>query len=210
MTQDTKLTTFLEDPENRLRNLSLAHLDRVLEKLAEAERPESFQIFIRDIVHIVRVEPHLGVDIFQAWKPTEETLAQLLEDVGRDGAPIVLALADEDPESRKLLDRLFKLSDELGVVAYVTPTDPWERIARTPMIALLAEQQLDRLVEAVKEERQWKDPSEVLDPEGHQDLDLESIITLAQARMNKPNGPVDALNIVTIRLLNWIDHKQAN
>ena len=210
MTQDTKLTTFLEDPENRIRNLRLAHLDRVLKKLAEAERPESFQIFIRDLLNIVPIEPNLGTDIFQAWKPTEGTMAQLLEDVGRDGVPVVLAMADEDPESRRILDRLFKLSDELGGVPYVTPTDPWERISRIPMIALLAEQQLDQLVEAVKEERQWKNPAEILDPDGNDDLDLESIITLAQARMNKPNGSIDALNIVTIRLLNWVDKMQAN
>ena len=207
MTQETTLIGFVEDPTSCIEKLEREHLDRILQALAQAEHPESLRAFIWHLLRIVKVEPILETDHFQAWKPTEEMLAQLLEDVGKDGAPVVLALAQDQPTTKKLLDRLFRLCDELGTVEHVTPTDPWERVSRVPMVALLAEQQLDELIEAVAQGRQWKDPADILDPEGHHEIDLESIIALAQARMVKTNGSGEALNLVMFRLLSWADNE---
>ncbi len=208
MTQDTALTTFLDDPENLIEKLTLGHLDRVLEALAQAERPESLRVFIWHLLRIVKLEIDLEARLFQAWKPNEETLAQLLEDVGGDGAPIVLALVQDQPNAKKLLDRLLTRSDELEDVAHVTSADPWERISKLPMVALLAEQQLDQLITAVARGKPWKDPAEILDPDGTTDIDLESVIALAQARLVKTKGAGEALNLVMLRLLNWTGRQQ--
>ncbi len=79
---------------------------------------------------MVKLDPDLEVGLFQAWKPTEGALAQLLEDAGGDRAPVVLALTQDQPNARKLLDRLLMLSDELGTIAHVSSSDPWERRMR--------------------------------------------------------------------------------
>ena len=78
------------------------------------------------------------------------------------------------------------------------------------MVALLAEQQLDQLIAAVARDTPWKDPADVIDPDGITDFDLESIIALAQARMIQTEGGGEALNLAMLRLLNWADRDKAN
>ncbi len=215
MTQDPTLTTFLEDLDERHVEKTQFHkLDQLLEVLARSESPDSLRLFFWFIWKALHQHPELEEALLHEWRPKQQTLAQLLEDAGITEVPTVLSLASKSDGSKKHLIRLFALADELGNIGYLGDKNNLiERAARMPMVVFLAEQQLDQLIEAVAQGRQWKDPAEILDPDGTHEIDiesLESIIALAQGRIVKTGGSGEALNLVMLRLLNWADQEKPN
>ena len=82
----------------------------------------------------------------------------------------------------------------------VSTSNAWEAIALAPMAALHTERQLDALIAAVARDRPWKDPAEVLHAEGEDEIDLEALLALAQARMVQAGGG-EVLSRVVLRLL---------
>ena len=176
------------------------HLKHLFSALLRAENPRSLRVLFWLLLQTVAAKPELLAKLNEDWLPTEPDLAQLLEDAGKDGTWAVLSL--DGLEGR--LERLWQLSDDAGLGHLVQSSDPWEIIAIAPMAALYAERQLDELIAAVAQGRQWKDPGEILSPDGEQEFDLEALIGLAQARMVKTKGG-EALNLVVLRLMNHVD-----
>ena len=203
MTNHQTIQDIVDDPEHRIEDLRVTHLEELLGALVHAERPESIRVFIWHMLRLARRDPDFEVELLRAWKTTEERIAQLLEDAGGDGAPIVFKLIADEPSSRKQAARLFKLAEDLNDTVDFRSQSPRDRLSRLPMVAFWAERQLDQLISAVAKGIQWKDPADVLDPERILDMDLEFIIALAQARMIRTDGSGEALNLVMLRLLNW-------
>ncbi len=199
MTVDFKLSTLATDPELLL-SLKSTDFEQLLELLTAAEHPESFRVLFWLVLRTLQTHPELHASVFEAWMPSEASLARLLEDVGKDGARIVLSLEGVRSE----LERVWQLCDEIGVPNLVPTTEPLEAVALAPMAALFTERQLDELIAAVARGRQWKDPAEILGAEGDQEFDLEALIGLAQARLVKTKGG-EALNLVVLRLLSIAD-----
>lgn len=177
-----------------------AHLEALFRSLLIAENPRSVRVLFWLLLHVVQSDHELHEALAEEWLPSETDLAQLLEDVGGDGTRIVLSFEI----LRGRLERLWQLSEDAGVALLTKSSDPWEIASATPMAALYAERQLDELIAAVAQGQQWKDPAEILSPDDEQEFDLEVLLGLAQARMVKTKGS-EALNIVTLRLLNHAD-----
>ncbi len=176
------------------------HLESLFRSLLRAENPRSLRILFWLLLHVVRDDRELHEALVEEWLPTEGDLAQLLEDIGRDGTQIVLSF---DLLTGRL-ERLWQLSDDAGLTHLTKSSDPWEMVSVAPMAALYAERQLDELIAAVAQGRRWKDPAEILSPNGEQEFDLEALIGLAQARMVRTEGG-EALNLVVLRLMNHAD-----
>ena len=177
------------------------HLETLLSAVLKAENPRSLSLLFWLLLHTVQNQPELEASLLEKWTPTETDLAQLLEDAGKDGTRVVLSF--EALKGR--LERLWQLSDDAGLAHLVKSSDPWKIASAAPMAALYAERQLDELIAAVSQNRQWQDPAEILSPDGEQDFDLEALIGLAQARMVKTKHG-EALNIVVLRLMQHADH----
>ena len=199
MAEPFTLRAFLSDTDELL--LQPTHVEALLVALTAAERPRSFRVLFWLLVQTLQSRAELQAAIMEEWFPSEADLAQLLEDVGGSGTPAVLAMAGIKGQ----VERLWELSDDAGIAAHMKVGDPWEVVALAPMAALYAERQLDALVDAVARGRQWQNPAEILDPEGDIEVDLEALIGLAQARMVAQGGGGEALNLVTLRLLNHAD-----
>ena len=207
MTIQQMLQDLSKDPENKLPSLAIENLEGLLDALVRAERLESLHVCFWHLTRCLKRSPELEDALLQVWKPTEENLAQLLEDAGREGSPVVLSLIADEPSSKRYLQRLLEIADGLVDIMPGSSKDPWEQLSKLPMVALIAEQQLDQLVRAVNRGVQWKDPKEILDPDDLVDIDVESIIALAQAQMVATGGSGEALNLTLLRLLNWADQK---
>ncbi len=176
------------------------HLEHLISALLRAENPRSLRVLFWLLLQTVAAKPELLAKLNEDWLPTEPDLAQLLEDAGKDGTWAVLSL--EGLEGR--LERLWQLSDDAGLANLTRSSDPWEMVSVAPMAALYAERQLDELIAAVAQGRQWKDPAEILNPDGEQEFDLEAMIGLAEARMVRTEGG-EALNLVVLCLMNYAD-----
>ena len=196
------LTAFVadSDSEEQASPLDLEHLETLLTTLIAAERPRSFRVLFWLLLRTFRKKPELHAAIIEEWLPSEADLAQLLEDAGKDGARTALSLEGVRGE----LERLWQLCDDAGLASLVKTTDPWEAAALAPMAALYTEEQLDQLIAAAARGQQWRDPAEILSPDGEGELDLEALIGLAQSRMVKAKGG-EALNIVVLRLMSCAD-----
>ena len=139
--------------------------------------------------------------MLEEWVPSEADLAQLLEDAGGSGTKAVLGLEGVSGQ----LGRLWELCDDAGLAERMKSTDPWNVASLAPMAAIVAEQQLDALIDAVVRGLEWTDPAEVLSPIGDTDFDLEALIGLAQGRLVHLGGGGEALHVVTLRLLSYAD-----
>ena len=200
MNTEPSLTAFVTDPQTPLEKLEPANLSTLLELLTIAEHPDSYRVLFWLLLRTLHNHPELHAAVVEEWKPNEASLARLLEDVGKHGAQIVLSLEGVKSE----LERIWQLCDDIGVSNLEPTSEPLEVVALAPMAALFTERQLDELVAAVAQGRQWKDPAEVLSPSGETEFDLEAILALAQSRMVKAEGG-EALNIVVLRLLSMAD-----
>ena len=180
--------------------LEPAQLEALFITLLRAENPRSLRLFFWLLLQTAQSNAELHAKLTEEWLPTEADLAQLLEDVGTGGTQVILSL--EGLQER--LERLWQLSDDAGLSRLVRSKDPWEIVAVAPMAALYAERQLDELVAAVAQGQQWKDPAEILSPDGEQEFDIDALIGLAQARMIQTKGG-ESLNITMLRLLTYAD-----
>lgn len=201
MTEAFTLRAFVSDAAGEDESIQPERLEALLSSLIRSEHPRSFRVLFWLLLRTLQSRAELQAAIMEEWFPSEADLAQLLEDVGGSGTPAVLAMVG----IKGLLERLWQLSDDAGISAHMKVGDPWEIVALAPMAALYAERQLDALVDAVARGLQWQDPAEILDPEGDIEVDLEALIGLAQARMVAQGGGGEALNLVTLRLLNHAD-----
>lgn len=203
MTEPFTLSAFVADPENRLGKIERRHLEAIFEEIAAAERPRSLRTFFWLVLRTLRSRPELYASIIEHWLPSEADLAQLLEDVGESATKTVLSLDGVLDEHQ----RLWKLSDEVGLSNLVKSSEPaespWKTLSLAPQAALFTERQLDELIAAVSRGRKWREPGEVLSGEDGE-FDIEGLICLAQARMVE-GGWGEALNVAMLRLLAYAD-----
>lgn len=176
------------------------HLLSLFRSLLMAENPRSIRVLFWLLLHVVQGDSELHGTLVEEWLPSEADLAQLLEDVGGLGTRVVLSF----DVLRGRLERLWQLSDDAGLTHLTKSSDPWEMASAAPMAALYAERQLDELIASIAQGRQWKDPAEILSPDGDQEFDLEALIGLAQARMVRTKGG-EALSLVILRLMALAD-----
>ena len=195
------LSRFISDSNHRADSLKPEQLETLISALCSSERPRSFRALFWLMLKTLQSHGALHAAVLEAWIPSEADLAQLLEDAGGSGTKAVLELEG----ARGQLGRLWQLCDDASLPERMKSTDPWNVASLAPMAALVAEQQLDALIDAVVRGREWSDPNEVLSPSGDGDFDLEALIGLAQGRMVSEGGGGEALHVVTLRLLSYAD-----
>ena len=196
-----KLSRFISDTKNRADSLEPEQLEALIAALCASERPRSFRALFWLMLKTLQSHAALHAAVLEEWIPSEADLAQLLEDAGGPGTKAVLGLEGVSGQ----LERLWRLVDDAGVAGRMKATNPWNVAALAPMAALVAEQQLDTLIDAVIQGCQWQDPAEVLIQVGDTDFDLEALIGLAHGRMVSQGGGGEALHVVTLRLLSYAD-----
>ncbi len=196
MTADFTLSAIVDDLDPQL-ELKTADLEKLLEALCAAEHPGSFRVLFWLLLRTFQKDPDLHAAIVESWIPSEASLARLLEDAGKGGTRIVLSLEGVRGE----LKRIWQLCDDIGLANLVASNEPLAVVALAPMAALHTERQLDELIAAVSRGLQWKDPGEILSPDGDQEFDVEALVALAQTRLVRTGGG-EALNIVVLRLMN--------
>ena len=192
------LKAFVEKFAETSEHPSPEEFEVLLEALSKAERPRSIRIFTWALLRTLQRSPILQSKLIEQWMPKEVDLAQLLEDAGKEGTRVFLSLQG----GREELDRLWALCDDAELAHLNRSSDPWEIASLAPMAALEAERHLDELITAIANNRRWKDPAEILDPENENgEFEIEAIISLGQKRMAKMKGGSEALNLAMVRLL---------
>lgn len=164
----------------------------LLDSLSMGDHAGELHALMWLVLRMFQRHPMLHAAVVQQWPPKEEGLAELLSHGGKEQARSIVAMIG--PES--LFDRLWQLSDDAEIPYLFRTSDPWEVTARAPIAALKAERQLDELIRAVIQRRQWREPSEILGD----DFDIDALLALGKSRMiQKKSG--EALSITILRLL---------
>lgn len=195
------LVSFTTEHTDNRAPLDLDGLEALFHALTAAERPRSFRVFVWILLRTLKTNGELHASMLEEWLPSEADLAQLLEDAGADGAQTLLALEGTQGQ----LDRLWQLCDDSGLSNLAKANDPWNVVSLAPMAALYTERQLEELISAIAGGRQWKDPAEILNPDGDTEFDIDALLCLAQTRMATMRGSGEALNLTVVRLLRCAD-----
>lgn len=180
--------------------------DDLLSSLSFCEHPDSLRTFIWMLLKTFQRKPLLQAKFMEEWTPTEPMLAQLLEDIGTEAAPVLLSLSG----GQKELQRLWKLCDMCEMGHQYSTSNPWVVISLSPMGALEAERGLDTLIKALTNGHKLKDPSTVLKPEDGFEVEWEPIVALGKSRIGEKGGGSEALNLTMIRLMRYVDSLPAN
>jgi len=135
-----------------------------------------------------------GSERFGRWEPAEGELAALLEECGETATTAILGF----PRVRESLGRIWRLCDQSGLTETMAAHGAeYVRIAAlAPMVLVASEKQLQQLVRAAEEGRQWKKPEDVLGESN--EYDLQTLIQLAAHRSEQEN--TEALGMTLVRL----------
>lgn len=169
----------------------------LLDSLSAGDHGGELHALIWMVLRMFQRQPILHAAVVQQWSPNEEDLAELLSHGGKEQARSIVAMIG--PES--LFDRLWRLCDDAEIPFQFHTADPWQIAAVAPLAALKAEGQLDQLIQAIIQRRQWRDPSIILGS----DFEIEALIALGKSRIAQKKGG-EALSITMVRLLRFANH----